>query len=114
VTRASHSGLANFLRINIYLTQKIDDDMLWNITVNDAGAAYDPLTLLRSRTTFGRPNWMAIYGGLKTSIEAGEYLPGSQSQLKARVGVSMVLSPVPFMLITLYRLISVGLMVLPK
>jgi DNA-binding GntR family transcriptional regulator len=88
--------------------------MLWNITVNDAGAAYDPLTLLRSRTTFGRPNWMAIYGGLKMSIEAGEYIPGSQSQLKARVGVSRVTSLVPFMLIALNRLISVGLIVSPK
>ncbi|KAF7289129.1 FAD-binding FR-type domain-containing protein [Mycena chlorophos] len=42
----------NFLHINIYLTQKIDENMLWNIAVNDAGAAYDPLTLLRTRTMF--------------------------------------------------------------
>ena len=82
--------------------------------MNDAGAAHDPLTLLRSRTTFGSPNWMAIYGGLKTAIEAGEYIPGSQQQMKARVGVSTVLSPAPFILITLYRLISVGLIVSPK
>ena len=27
---------ANFLRINIYLTQKIGEDMLWNIAINDA------------------------------------------------------------------------------
>ena len=29
--------------------------MLWNIAINDAGAEYDPLTLLRTRTMFGRP-----------------------------------------------------------
>jgi len=76
----------NFLRINIYLTQKIGEDMLWNIAVNDAGADYDPLTLLRTRTMFGRPNWMTIYGQLKQAVESGQYIPGSKSQLKTKVG----------------------------
>jgi len=76
----------HFLHINIYLTQRIGEDMLWNIAVNDAGATYDPLTLLRSRTTFGRPDWMAIYGRLKHTIENGSYLPGADAQLKTRVG----------------------------
>ncbi|KAF9015087.1 NADPH oxidase A [Cyathus striatus] len=76
----------NFLRINIYLTQKISEDMLWNIAVNDAGAEYDPLTLLRSRTMFGRPDWMGIFGQMKQAIESGQYLPGSRSQLKTKVG----------------------------
>ncbi|KII93897.1 hypothetical protein PLICRDRAFT_171599 [Plicaturopsis crispa FD-325 SS-3] len=76
----------NFLRINIYLTQKIDQDMMWNIAVNDAGAAYDPLTLLRTRTMFGRPDWKGIYGKMKQAIEAGQYIPGSNSQLKTTVG----------------------------
>lgn len=88
---------ANFLRINVYLTQKIGEDMLWNIAVNDAGAEYDPLTLLRSRTIFGRPDWMSIYGKMRLAIESGQYIPGSKSQLKTRVGVSIGLSPVnPF------------------
>jgi NADPH oxidase len=76
----------NFLRINVYLTQKIGEDMLWNIAVNDAGASYDPLTLLRSRTMFGRPDWMTIYGQMRQAIESGQYLPGSKSQLKTTVG----------------------------
>jgi len=76
----------NFLRINIYLTQKIGEDMLWNIAVNDAGAAYDPLTLLRTRTMFGRPDWKNIYSRLRQAIEAGQYLPGTNSQLKTTVG----------------------------
>jgi NADPH oxidase len=75
----------NFLRINIYLTQKINEDMLWNIAVNDAGSDYDPLTLLRSRTMFGRPDWANIYGKLKQTIESGQYVPGSNSQLKTKV-----------------------------
>ncbi|KAG6898062.1 hypothetical protein C0992_006540 [Termitomyces sp. T32_za158] len=76
----------NFLRINIYLTQKIGEDMLWNIAVNDAGADYDPLTLLRTRTMFGRPDWMTIYGQMRQAIESGQYIPGSKSQLKTKVG----------------------------
>jgi len=76
----------NFLRINIYLTQKISEDMLWNIAVNDAGAEYDPLTLLRTRTMYGRPDWKTIYSGIRQAIENGQYLPGSNSQLKTKVG----------------------------
>jgi len=76
----------NFLRINIYLTQNVGEDMLWNIAVNDAGAEYDPLTLLRSRTIFGRPDWMGIYGKMRQAIESGQYIPGSKSQLKTKVG----------------------------
>ena len=83
---------ANFLRINIYLTQKIGEDMLWNIAINDAGAEYDPLTLLRSRTMFGRPDWKSIYGRMRQAIESGQYIPGSNSQLKTTVGVCWILT----------------------
>jgi hypothetical protein len=61
--------------------------MLWNIAVNDAGAAYDPLTLLRTRTMFGRPDWKNIYSRMRQAIEAGQYLPGQTSQLRTKVGV---------------------------
>lgn len=61
--------------------------MMWNIAVNDAGAEYDPLTLLRTRTMFGRPDWTSIYGRLRSAIETGRYIPGSSSQLKTTVGV---------------------------
>lgn len=76
----------NFLRINIFLTQKVGEDMLWNIAVNDSGQSYDPLTLLRSRTTFGRPDWKSVYGRLRTAIETGQYLPGRESALRTKVG----------------------------
>ncbi|KAJ7642202.1 NADPH oxidase isoform 1 [Roridomyces roridus] len=76
----------NFLHINIYLTQKINEDMMWNIVVNDAGGNYDPLTLLRTRTLFGRPDWMTIYGQIRRAIEAGDYIPGSAAQLQTKVG----------------------------
>ncbi|KAJ7262943.1 NADPH oxidase isoform 1 [Mycena rebaudengoi] len=76
----------NFLHINIYLTQKISEEMLWNIAVNDAGAEFDPLTLLRSRTLFGRPDWMTIYGQISQAIQAGHYIPSARQQLKTKVG----------------------------
>ncbi|KAJ7723641.1 NADPH oxidase [Mycena metata] len=76
----------NFLRINVYLTQKINEDMLWNIAVNDAGAAYDPLTLLRTRTMFGRPDWMSIYGEINRAIQEGQYIPGTSERLRTKVG----------------------------
>jgi len=76
----------NFLRINIYLTQKIAEDMLWNIAINDAGAEFDPLTLLRTRTMFGRPDWNSIYRNIRQAIESGRYISGSNAQLKTTVG----------------------------
>jgi NADPH oxidase 1 len=66
--------------------------MLWNIAVNDAGAEYDPLTLLRSHTMFGRPNWKSIYSCMRQAIEAGQYIPGTSSQLKTTVGVCQMLA----------------------
>jgi NADPH oxidase len=65
--------------------------MLWNIAVNDAGADYDPLTLLRTRTMFGRPDWKSIYSRMRQAIETGQYIPGSSSQLKTTVGVCWIL-----------------------
>lgn len=60
--------------------------MLWNIAINDAGAEYDPLTLLRSRTMFGRPDWNSIYTKMREAIEGGSFIPGSTAQLKTTVG----------------------------
>ena len=65
--------------------------MLWNIAVNDAGA-YDPLTLLRTRTMFGRPDWMTVYGQMKQAIEIGLYIPGSIAQLKTKVAVRNIIT----------------------
>lgn len=76
----------NFLRINIYLTQKVKENMFWNIVVNDPGAEYDPLTLLHTRTMFGRPDWKRIYRRMQEAIEFGQYLPGREAQLRTRVG----------------------------
>ena len=75
----------DFLRINIYLTQKVGKDMLWNVVVNSTGTEYDPLTLLRSRTMFGRPDWKSIFGKMRQAISDGSYLPGSRYRSKITV-----------------------------
>jgi NADPH oxidase len=51
----SSSG-SEFLRIHTCLTQRIDIDTAQNIVLNSVGAAVDPLTELKSRTNFGRPD----------------------------------------------------------
>lgn len=75
------------LRINTYITSKMDEDTMYNIAINDVGAQYDPLTNLRSRTHFGRPDWDHIFGSMRNSIELGAYLPGIESTLKTTVSV---------------------------
>jgi hypothetical protein len=102
---------ANFLHINIYLTQKIGEDMLWNIAVNGVGAEYDPLTLLRTRTMFGRPNWNSIYRRIREAIEIGQYLPGSNRQLKTKVGVS--LTGLPFFFLIILMVVLADLLLWP-
>jgi len=77
----------NFLRISIYLTQRVDEDMMYNIAVNNVGTLYDPLTLLRTRTLFGRPDWKNIYSRMRTAIESEQYLPGVRTaSLRTTVG----------------------------
>ena len=77
----------DLVHINTYLTSKISEDQMYNIALNDAGAEFDALTNLRSRTHFGRPNFVQIFASIRTGIEAGTYLPGSESSLKTTVSV---------------------------
>lgn len=75
----------SFLRINTYLTQKMSADMIANVSINDAGAEFDALTQLKSRTQFGRPNWTQIYNAVRNGIETGNFLPGREASLRTRV-----------------------------
>ncbi|KAM0747903.1 NADPH oxidase [Meredithblackwellia eburnea MCA 4105] len=77
----------NFLRISMYLTGKVDLGMMQNIAINDVGESFDPLTNLRSRTHFGRPNYGKIFTSVHEAIENGSYLTGRESSLVTKVGV---------------------------
>jgi NADPH oxidase 1 len=65
----------DFLRIHTYLTKQMDLDTANNIVLNSIGQERDPLTELRSRTNFGRPNFKRLFGGLRDGIINGTYMP---------------------------------------
>ena len=94
VIRTPHdekTGLATgdpsqFLRVHNYLTAKLDESTVQNIMINDAGAMEDPLTGLKSRTHYGRPNWKAMFSGIREGIERGTYIRGLAG-MQSKVGV---------------------------
>ncbi|MCJ1476352.1 NADPH oxidase 4 [Lambiella insularis] len=84
---ASQSHESEFLRIHTYLTQHIDADTQANIYLNSVGAHYDPLTELKSRTNFGRPDFKKLFEGLKEGLEDGNYISGLDAKKGVDVGV---------------------------
>ncbi|KAF9738396.1 hypothetical protein PMIN04_011178 [Paraphaeosphaeria minitans] len=76
-----------FLRINVYLTQRVQDDTAANIQLNSAGAEFDAITNLRSRTHFGRPNFYTILSQMHDNIFDGTYIPGMDSAIRNTVSV---------------------------
>ena len=80
---------SEFLRIHTYLTQKMDADTQANIILNTVGHAMDPLTELRSRTNFGRPQFPRLFTAMRDGISSGEYTRGLglSPQSKNTVGV---------------------------
>jgi len=84
---ADESGAGpEFLRIHIYLTQRLDVDTTTNIYLNSVGSNLDPLTELRSRTNFGRPDFKRLFGAMRDGIRDGSYMGGLKDE-DADVGV---------------------------
>ena len=87
VLAAEGSGAGpEFLRIHIYLTQRLDINDTANIYINSVGANLDPLTELKSRTNFGRPDFKKLFGAMREGIREGSYM-GDLKRQKADVGV---------------------------
>lgn len=90
VARGTGRGL---VRIHTYLTQKLGSDSTQNIVLNSA-AVRDPLTELRARTNFGRPDFDrllsavrddaldGIHGGEGVKTDVGVFFCGKKTQLK--------------------------------
>lgn len=76
-----------FLRIHTYLTQKLDLDTTQNIVLNSVGADVDPLTELKARTNFGRPDFHKLLSGMRDGILDRTYLGGLEGEMKTNVGV---------------------------
>jgi NADPH oxidase len=84
---AGSGGGPEFLRIHTYLTQKLDMDTATNIYLNSVGSMLDPLTELRSRTNFGRPDFKRLFEALRGGILDGTYIGGLEGSLRTDVGV---------------------------
>ena len=87
---AEVSGAApEFLRIHTYLTQRIDANTAANIYLNSVGMSHDPLTELRSRTNFGRPDFKRLFGAMREGIRDGSYMGGVKWEDKAVTDVGV-------------------------
>ncbi|EOD47017.1 FAD-binding 8 [Neofusicoccum parvum] len=84
---ADPDGNEDFLRIHTYLTQKVDADTANNIVLNSVGTDKDPLTELKSRTNFGRPDFPKLLTGMRDGIMTRTYMGGLESSLRTDVGV---------------------------
>ncbi|KAH0837548.1 hypothetical protein AYO21_05036 [Fonsecaea monophora] len=89
---AESVGGPEFLRIHTYLTQRVDANTAANIYLNTVGNAVDPLTALRTKTQFGRPDFKRLFGAMRDGLMDQTYLDvGKESsitaQMKATVGV---------------------------
>jgi NADPH oxidase 1 len=78
---------AEFLKIHTYLTQRFDVNTTQNVILNSVGADVDPLTELKSRTNFGRPNFVRIFKAMRDGIIDRTYLNGLESSMQTTVGV---------------------------
>jgi NADPH oxidase 1 len=76
-----------FLKIHTYLTQRLDADTANNIVLNSVGASVDPMTELKSRMNFGRPDWKRTLGTMRDGIMNQTYMSGMEGNLKTNVGV---------------------------
>ena len=87
-TAASAVGGPEFLRIHTYLTQELDADTTTNIYLNSVGTEKDPLTELKTRTNFGRPDFKRLFGAMRNGLLDRTYMSGfDTSTVRTDVGV---------------------------
>ncbi|KFY14694.1 hypothetical protein V492_02452 [Pseudogymnoascus sp. VKM F-4246] len=81
------SSGTEFLRIHTYLTQRLDADTAQNIVLNSVGSDVDPLTELKTRTNFGRPDFHRLLTGMREGILDRTYMNGLEGTMRTDVGV---------------------------
>ncbi|KAL4875045.1 ferric reductase NAD binding domain-containing protein [Aspergillus karnatakaensis] len=86
-TDAAYEGISEFLRIHIYLTQRLDADTTANIYLNSVGRELDPLTELKSRTNFGRPDFKRLFTAMRQGLQDQSYISGLHKHPKTEIGV---------------------------
>ncbi|KAI1279398.1 cytochrome b-245 heavy chain subunit beta [Xylaria sp. FL0933] len=85
--RIPGSNGVEFLKIHTFLTQKLDIDTAQNIVLNSVGSDVDPLTELKARTNFGRPNFASIFEAMRNGILDRTYINGLEGSMQTTVGV---------------------------
>ncbi|KAK5630506.1 hypothetical protein RRF57_006221 [Xylaria bambusicola] len=85
--RIPGSNGVEFLKIHTFLTQKLDVDTAQNIVLNSVGSDVDPLTELKARTNFGRPNFSSIFEAMRNGILDRSYINGLEGSMQTTVGV---------------------------
>ncbi|KAI0467176.1 cytochrome b-245 heavy chain subunit beta [Xylaria cf. heliscus] len=85
--RIPGSNGVEFLKIHTFLTQKLDIDTAQNIVLNSVGSDVDPLTELKARTNFGRPNFLNIFEAMRNGILDRTYINGLEGSMQTTVGV---------------------------
>ncbi|RMZ78379.1 hypothetical protein DV738_g3941, partial [Chaetothyriales sp. CBS 135597] len=71
---AQRDGGPDFLRIHTYLTQNVDMNTAANIYLNTVGSQLDPLTELRTKTQYGRPDFSRLFGAMRDGLMDQSYL----------------------------------------
>lgn len=61
-----------FIRVHTYLTQRLDLDLVNNVTLHSVGQDKDPITGLRTGTNYGRPNFPKFMSAVRNAI-VGQY-----------------------------------------
>ena len=85
---ANAVGGPEFLRIHTYLTQRLDPDTAANVYLNSVGTDKDPLTELKTRTNFGRPDFKRLFKAMRDGLVDRTYLSGLDSSvMRTDVGV---------------------------
>ncbi|KAG0144976.1 hypothetical protein CROQUDRAFT_672043 [Cronartium quercuum f. sp. fusiforme G11] len=76
-----------FLTMDMYLTGKMDVDLINNVSINDPIASVDPLTGLKTRTHFGRPKWsQEVFVPLRDYVQSNAWY-GAEASLGTTIGV---------------------------
>ncbi|KAL7746473.1 hypothetical protein RI367_008123 [Sorochytrium milnesiophthora] len=65
--QAIESEFPDIIEIHTYLTGSLKPDQITNVIIHDTTIGRDALTGLESFTYYGRPNWDAIFAGLKAA-----------------------------------------------
>ncbi|KAI9370860.1 FAD-binding domain-containing protein [Aspergillus egyptiacus] len=86
-SEAAYQGISEFLRIHIYLTQRLDQDTTANIYLNSVGGDLDPLTELKSRTNFGRPDFKRLFTAMRKGLQDQSYISGLHTHSRTEIGV---------------------------